>query len=139
MPVEYAVDANVILRFVLGDDAQLSARAKAAFTAMAAGDIALVCDPVNLAEAVWVMSSYYGVPPREIADALIPLVKAPGFLLPGKDRYAAALEFYGQGQLRFGDACVCATALQTTGGRLLSFDRALSRVPGVVRTEAPAR
>jgi predicted nucleic acid-binding protein len=136
MPLEYAVDANVILRFVLGDDPRLSAKAAAIFRAVEAGEVALACDPVNLAEAVWVLSSHYHAPCEAIAEALLPLVKASGFHLPDKDRYLRALELYGQGRLRFGDACACATAEVASQGRLISFDRRLSRVPGIERMEA---
>ena len=135
MPVAYAVDANVLLRFVLGDHAELSAKAEAVFAAAEAGDVVLACDPVNLAEAVWVLSSHYKASCGEIAEALLPLVKMTGFQVPEKDRYVRALELYGQGALGFGDACACATAEETSEGRLVSFDRALSRVPGIQRVE----
>jgi len=135
MPVEYAVDANVILRFLLRDSAALSEKAETAFRAMEAGEVTLVCDPVNLAEAVWTMSSYYKVPHHEIAGALLPLVRARGFHLPDKERYVRALELHGERGIRFGDACACATAEDACEGRLLSFDRGLSRVPGIARTE----
>jgi predicted nucleic acid-binding protein len=137
-PVAYAVDANVILRLVLGDDPHLSAKAEAVFRAMEAGEVTLVCDPVNLAEAVWVLSSYYKASCEDIAGALLPLVKRSGFHVPERDRYARALELYGKGLLRFGDACACATAITACQGRLVSFDRKLSRVLGLERTEAIA-
>ena len=133
--IEYAVDANVILRFVLGDDPGLSAKARTVFKAMEDGEVLLSCDPVNLAEAVWVLSSYYKASCADIADALLPLVKAAGFQVPDKDRYVRALELFGQGALRFGDACACATAAVAGGGRLISFDRRLSSVPGIRRIE----
>ena len=135
-PAECAVDANVILRFVLGDDAHLSAKATAVFEAMEAGEAVLVCDPVNLAEAVWVLSSYYKASCGDITEALLPLVKMSGFQIPEKDRYVRALELYGQELLRFGDACACATAMAACAGRLVSFDRQLTRKPGVERMEA---
>ncbi len=133
---ECAVDANVILRFVLGDDPGLSAKARAVFKAMENGEAVLVCDPVNLAEAVWVLSSYYKASSADIADALLPLVKAVGFHLADKDRYVRALELFGQGILRFGDACACSTAITAGAGCLISFDRRLSSVPGIRRIEA---
>ena len=135
MPVEFAIDANVLLRFVLGDHAELSAKAVAAFAAAETGVVVLTCDPVNLAEAVWVLSSHYKASCGEIAEALLPLVKMNGFHIPDKDRYVRALELYGQGALGFGDACACATAEATSEGRLVSFDRALSRMPGIERVE----
>ncbi len=137
-PIEYTVDANVILRFVLGDDPQLSAKAGEVFRAMEAGEVTLACDPVNLAEAVWVLSSHYKASCEDIAESLLPLAKTSGFKLPERDRYVRAFELYGQGLLRFGDACACATAESASQGRLVSFDRKLSRVPGIQRTETVA-
>jgi predicted nucleic acid-binding protein len=134
--IECAVDANVILRFILGDDPHLSAKAKAVFKAMEASEVILACDPVNLAEAVWVLSSHYKAPCADIAEALLPLVKAAGFRLPEKDRYVQALELFGQGALRFGDACACETAMAAGDGRLISFDRRMSGVSGIKRIEA---
>jgi predicted nucleic acid-binding protein len=135
MPVAYAVDANVLLRFVLGDHDELSAKSQAVFAAAEAGEVTLACDPVNLAEAIWVLSSHYKASREHIAEALLPLVKMAGLQMPDKGRYVRALELYGQGVLGFGDACACATAEATSEGRLVSFDRALSRAPGIARVE----
>jgi len=138
-PAEYAVDANVILRYVLRDDAGLFRKANAVFAAMEAGQVALICDPVNLAAAVWVLGSVYGASEREAAEALLPVVKAAGFRMSDKDRYIRALEWYGEGRMEFGNACACATAAHAAEGRLVSFDRRLSRAPGIERAEAVGR
>jgi len=135
MAVEFAVDANVILRFVLGDPPELFDKAQAAFQAVESGEATLRCDPVNLAEVVWLLSSYYKVSCADIAGALIPVVSAEGFTVPDKERYLRALALYGEGKLQFGDACACAAAELDCAGRLLSFDRALSKVPGIERAE----
>jgi predicted nucleic acid-binding protein len=135
-PALYAVDANVILRHVLGDDAKLSADAGAIFAAVQAGEARILCDPVNLAEVVWVLRSFYKMPNREIGEGLAALLKADGFVMPDKGRYLRALESVSEQDMRFGDACVCATAADECDGRLLSFDRKLSSVEGVTRTEA---
>lgn len=103
---------------------------------MEAAEVILGGDPVNLAEAVWILPSYYKASYAHIADALLPLVKAAGFRLPDKDRYVQALELYGQGASRFRDACACATAIAAGDGRLISFDRRLSTVPRIRRIKA---
>ena len=129
------IDANVILRFILLDHAELSAKATGVFEALAAGEVILECDPVNLAEVVWVLSSHYEIEPRAIAEKLGSLVSSEGFRISDKSRYVNALEMYGSGQCHFGDACACATALEKSDGQLLSFDRKLSRVSGITRSE----
>jgi len=136
--VQSALDANVILRYVLGDAEELSAKAGAILQGVERGEMVLSCDPVTLAEVVWVLSSYYGLPNQKISEGLGPIIKAEGFLMPEKDRYVLALELYANSIEHYGDACACATALQDCEGRLYSCDRKLSSVPGIHRSEAPA-
>jgi predicted nucleic-acid-binding protein len=66
---------------------------------------------------------------------LEPIIKAEGFIVPNKDRYIRALKLYSESVSHFGDACACAAALEDCDGRLLSFDRKLSGVDGIRRTE----
>lgn len=135
MPVEYAIDANVILQFVLADHPGLFAKARDIFAAAEAGEVTLHCDPVNLGEVVWVLSSHYKVSCADIESTLTSLLSAAGFVVPDKQRYMRALALFGAGELRFGDACACAAAEIDCAGRLVSFDRALSKVHGIKRSE----
>ena len=129
-----AIDANVIVRF-LTKDHEHYAPARAIFEAVRDGKAQVVCDPVNLAEVVWVLQSYYREPPERVGKALADLVKAPNFVVPQKERYLKALELYAARKLSFADACACAAALDDCDGRIYSFDRKLSGVPGVERLE----
>ena len=129
------IDANVILRYLLKDNSVLSPKAKQTIDAMDDGKITLLCDPVTLAEVVWVMTSFYNMPPNVIESHLTPLVGAPGFAVANKEHYLRALKLFASSIPHFGDACACAAALETADGRLLSFDRKLSRVPGIRRLE----
>ena len=131
-----AVDANVLLRYLVGDQKQQAAQATALLQAVEREEAALVCDPVTLAEVVWVLSSFYELSNAAISKALLPVVQAPGFLLSDKPRYVRALQLYATTVRAFGDACACAAALEEGGGRLYSFDRKLSKVAGVERAEA---
>lgn len=133
----YAVDANVILRFLLRDDEALAARAFEVIEAADEGRIVLVCDPVTLAEVVYVMVSVYQLANAEIGAALIAFLQPDGVILAEKDRYLRALRLFAETVPHFGDACACAAAQQECGGRLLSFDRKLSSVAGIERSEAP--
>ena len=133
----FSVDANVILRFLLRDHDELSPKARATIEAAAGGHIAIVLDPVLLAEVVWVLTSYYELSRAEIAAGLEPILKMDGVAMENKERYMRALEIYGSTQAHFGDACACAAALEDCNGRLISFDRKLSEVEGISRTESP--
>lgn len=131
----FAVDSNVLLRYLTRDNEDLWAKADAAMARMANGEIILHCEPMILGEMVWVLSSFFKLTRREISDLLEPLVSAKGFHIPGKGRYIRALELYGSSVPHFGDACACAAAIEESEGRLLSFDKELSAVEGVERTE----
>ena len=99
------------------------------------GRIELLCDPVTLAEIVFVLGSAGGLDRAQIYQLLDPVVKAKGFRIPNKHIYALAIELYGASVPHFGDACACALALTECEGRLISFDRKLSSVAGVGRIE----
>jgi predicted nucleic acid-binding protein len=133
----FSIDANVILRFVLGDHEKLSPKARTIIQDVRDGRIIVMCDPIILAEVIWVLSSYYERTRAEICDALQPILKSDCVIMPIKSRYIHALELYGSTQAHFADACACAAALEDCDGRLLSFDRKLSVVEGIKRTESP--
>ena len=131
----YAVDANVMLRYLLRDNEEQWAKADALMHEMENGRLQLLCDPVQLAEIVWVLKSVYGLQREQIANSLVSIVSASSFHVPDKDRYVHALNLYGTSVRDFGDACACAAALEECEGRLLSFDRKLSSVEGISRLE----
>jgi len=132
-----ALDANVILRFILRDHKELSAKAREIMQAASDGRIAAHCDPVIVAEVVYVLSSQYGASRAQIAEALERILKPESTVMPGKERYLRALRIYAETTAHFGDACACAAAIEDCEGRLLSFDRELSKIEGIGRSERP--
>ena len=131
----FGIDSNVILRYLLGNHQVLSPKAKTVMDQMEDGRLAVMCDPVTLAEVVWVLKSHYGMDPEMICIKVKPLIEARGFLMPDKRMYVRALELYGSVIPHFGDACACASAIEKCEGRVFSFDRDLSKVHGVTRLE----
>lgn len=130
-----SIDSNIILHYLTRDQEELWAKADAAFARLDSGEISLHCDPMVLGEVVWTLHSFYKLPPPEISVLLEPLLKAKHFRMPNKETYIRALELYGCDVPHFGDACACAAALEDCGGRLLSFDKRLSKVEGISRVE----
>ncbi|MGD9498000.1 MAG: PIN domain-containing protein [Armatimonadota bacterium] len=125
----------MIVRYLVGDDEALAAKSTAILQAVERGETVVVCDPVQLAEVVWVLSSYYELSNAEISAALLAIVQADGFLMGDKARYVRALRLFGGPVPHFGDACACAVAVEECDGRLYSFDRKLCSVEGISRAE----
>lgn len=136
-PACYQIDANVILRYVARDNPDHFVKARCILEGMQRGDLVLDCDPVTLGEVVWVLKSFYKIANADIVIGLLPIIQSPRFRMPNKDRYLDALTLFGTSVSSYGDACCCAAALESCAGRLFSFDRALSGVPGVERMEEP--
>lgn len=132
----FAIDANVLLRYLLGDNQTLSPKARDIMTQMENEEIVISCDPVILAECVWVMESFYKIPKEIISSKLIGLVSADGFVLPNKKRYLHALTLFASSISHYGDACACAAAIETSEGNLLSFDKKLTSIKGITRMES---
>lgn len=125
------IDANIILRFLLKDDAELSPRAREILLSVQDERLRVFCDPVNFAEVVWVLSSFYKVGRREIRDLLLPLLQLENFILPDKERMMKALELFALSVPHFGDACLCAAAIDMTEGEIISFDKKVKSVKGI--------
>ena len=132
----YAIDANVILRYLLGEGGAPGEKAARIMEALDDGKISVWCDPVILAEVVWVLTLFYRREPAAVGAALLPIMKHDGLHMPEKERYVRALELFSHGGVHYGDACACATAQGECGGRLFSFDRKLSKVEGITRLES---
>ena len=128
----YCIDANIILRFLLGDNEKLSPAAEAIMLDVEKGDLSVWCESVVLAEVVWVLSSFYKVERVKITEFLLPLIQMEYFLMAEKDRMIHALNLFSGPVPHFGDACLCAAALDISKGRILSFDKKLKNVSGIV-------
>lgn len=131
----YTIDANIILRYLTHDQEDHFAKAAAILEAVQDDKVEVYCEPVTLAEVVWVLAKVYGLSPQQITTGLSPIVASRSFKMPDKPRYLRALELYASDLPHFGDACACAAALDVSDGKLLSFDKDLSSVQGISRLE----
>jgi predicted nucleic-acid-binding protein len=114
-----AIDTNVIVRFLTGDDPGQAARAR---KLVEAGDI-LVPTSVLL-ETEWVLRSGYGFATGRIVQALRAFAGLPGVTLEDPQLAARALDWAEQG-LDFADGLHLGRARGCTA--FMSFDRKLAK------------
>lgn len=125
-----AVDTNVLVRLVVGDDPE-QARAAERFTASGAW-----ASHLALAEAAWVLDAVYGRTAEQIAIAIDTLLNHKDLTLQDPDVVAAALEQFRQHPaLGFSDCLVLETARKSGHLPLGTFDRRLARLPGAERLQ----
>ena len=122
-----AVDTNVVVRYLTGDDPGQAARAKAAVDA---GNVFV--STTVLLESAWVLRSVYGLAGEEAAAALRAFSGLPGVSVESPDLIAEALGRAEKGMdvadaLHLGAAARCEA--------LLTFDRRFIELAG----DAPVR
>lgn len=127
-----AIDTNVVVRFLTGDDPGQARRAR---VVLDAGPV-LVPTTVIL-ESEWVLRSGYGLEKTEVIGALLGFAGLPNTVLQEPERVSRALEWAAAG-LDFADALHLAAAADCEA--LVSFDRKLASAAkrvGALPVEAP--
>jgi predicted nucleic acid-binding protein len=129
------IDANIILRYLTNDPPEMVQRAEDLIDDVASGRRAVVVEDVIPAEVVWTLKSFYRADRVSIADRLLQLVSNDNVLNPDKASLSLALTLFGQHNLDFADALLAARSLTRDDTEIISFDRGIDRISGVVRLE----
>ena len=125
-----AVDTNVLVRLVVGDDAR-QAQAAEAFVAQGAWVSQLV-----LAETTWVLESVYELRAEQLAVAIEMLLNHQALTLQDSDTVARALTlFRDRPALGFSDCLVLEVARAAGHLPLGTFDRDLATRDGAARID----
>jgi predicted nucleic-acid-binding protein len=115
------LDTNVILRFVLGDDANQSPKAHAYMSRLEGAAEFAELEDVVLAETVWVLEKRANVPRFEIVRTLSDLLEFEGVRFRGKRIGLQALTFFGSTNCDIAD-CLLAARANSKRARVVSFD-----------------
>lgn len=114
------IDANVILRFLIGDDQEMLSAAKAAIESGNAYTL-----PSVLAEVVYVLNGHYEVERPLIRDSLTSLLNTVAVEYPLVIK--SALDYYADRNIDFVDGILVSYA-RLLGEDVLSFDKKLNKL-----------
>jgi predicted nucleic-acid-binding protein len=114
-----AIDTNVLVRFLTGDDPEQAATARELF----AREPIWIAKTVLL-EAEWVLRSAYGFEPGAVRDALKKTISLPNVGTEDPQAVLSALALAAHG-ITLADALHLTSTPQ--GGEFVSFDRAFIR------------
>ena len=132
-----ALDTNVILRYLVGDDAEQAEAARALLDGLTPGNPGFICREVVL-EVAWVLEKSYGFTRSRIAESLMDLTASDSLVVENSDDVAASAHRYRQGGPGFSDLMVLSAAERVGAVPLRTFDRRLARMDGAVLVESPA-
>jgi len=128
-----ALDTNVLVRFLVSDDAAQTARAKALIRRTAIRDAQLLVTDVVACELVWVLESGYDFSKKEIADLLHALLRSQQLRFQRADELSRALAAFETGRGDFSDYVIREIARSDGAASVATFDKKLWSEPGFER------
>jgi predicted nucleic-acid-binding protein len=121
------IDANVILRYLLEDHAELSPRAKTLI------DENTVETPTEvICEVVFVLTKVYNLKREEIAASLIDFYNNTNCILSHRETILKGIEYFGKRNLDFVD-CLLAAYCEIEHVAIHTFDDKLNNLLAVIR------
>jgi len=120
-----ALDTNVIIRFLVGDDEPQGRRVRVLLEdCREKGEACLVTHPV-LCELEWVLDSVYKASRTNVATALRVLQTTPPFVLQDESLVERAIRSYARGKADFSDYLLGEIAEARGARTTFTFDRTL--------------
>jgi predicted nucleic-acid-binding protein len=122
-----ALDTNVLVRFLVEDDATQTARAAALIEGVTQTGERLFVSDVVVCELVWVLDAAYRVRRGEIGSTLAALLRAKQLRFESTDRLTRAIHAFNAGRGDFADYVIHEHARGAGCDEVATFDRALLR------------
>ena len=127
---KYLLDTNIILRFLLGDHKDHSPLAEGLFREAMEGKCVLILTDVAIAEAVWVLMSFYKVNRSNTAEKLSKIIGSVGIKCPNQNQMLDALDRFKTTSCDFFD-CYLAAMASDSEYHVASFNQSFKKFKDV--------
>ena len=127
------IDANVIIRYLVGDGGDHAPRARSLFQKAADGQVVLIIPEIVFIETVHVLRSYYKISRNNITQALRGLIRLPGVeTVTPISVLTQALDYFETVEnVPWPDAFIAAHALAADMPEVYSFDGHFDKFEGI--------
>jgi predicted nucleic-acid-binding protein len=125
------LDTNVLLRFLLQDEPDQSARATKLMSSFSLEEPGFISN-VTLAESVWVLERTYRRPKQEIGSFVRGLLDAEELVVENHEAVAQALRKFDGSKADFADCLIERLGHSAGCSRTMTFDLNASKVSGMV-------
>ena len=119
----FALDTNVIVRYIAQDDPVQSAAATRIFEDIISDKNHGFITSIALCETLWVLSRAYGQPREKLVEVIEALLKADNLELEHRDLVWNAKEDFRNGNADFSDYLIARIGKVQGASTTLSFDR----------------
>ncbi len=127
-----ALDTNVLVRVLVGDDVRQSHEARALVDRALADQASLFVSTVVLCEVVWVLRAGYRKSRAVLTESLLSLLATEQLEFERRSEVERALNAYAQGSGDFSDYLIREVARQHGARAVATFDRVLWQDAGFV-------
>ena len=129
-----ALDTNVIVRYLVGDNPEQAEAARGLIDELTPGAPGFICREV-VVEVAWVLERSYRFTPARVAEALMDLTASDSLVVENSDDVAAAAHRFRQGGAGFSDHMILTAADRAGATPLYTFDRRLAKMRGAILVE----
>ena len=124
------LDTNVLVRYVLQDDARQSPRASRLIESLSVDEPGFV-PVVTLVELAWVLGAGYKLPRVQLAAVLETLLRSKELVIDRADLVMQALARFSTGSADFADALIERTAAAAGCTTTMTFDLGAAKAAGM--------
>jgi predicted nucleic-acid-binding protein len=124
------LDTNVLVRYIMQDDAKQAAKAAAlveSLTVEVPGFVSLV----SVVELGWVLSSSYDLTREQVAQTLDLLLRTKQMVVDRADQVLSALRVFKGGSADFADCLIERAAASAGCDRTMTFDAGAAKTAGM--------
>jgi predicted nucleic-acid-binding protein len=137
VPPSLIVDANILVRYLTGDDPAQSPQATDLFRAANTGQVRLIIPTTAVQETVYALETYYHHDASVIGPKLLSLLALPNVEAPDARWLIDGIQWYRSKNSDFGDALICAYASHM-GCELATFDIGILKKFTEITASTPA-
>lgn len=125
------LDTNVLVRYIMQDDARQSQKATRLIESLD-NDTPGFVTLVSVIELYWVLTSCYGLSENQFAQALETILRARAFVVDRADQVWRALHSFAAGKADFADCLIERCANAAGCSQTMTFDVGASKHAGMV-------
>ena len=124
------LDTNVLVRYIMQDDAKQSAKATTLIESLDADRPGFI-SVVSILELYWVLTSCYDLNHDQVKMALEVLLRTKQIVVDRADQILRALRVFESGKADFADCLIERTAASAGCEQTLTFDVSASKYAGM--------
>ena len=124
------LDTNVLVRYVMQDDAKQAAQATKLVESFSADDPGFV-SIVSIVELGWVLSSSYGLTRAQVAEGLDALLRTKEIIVDRAEHVIKALRVFKSGSADFADCLIASGSTAAGCSATMTFDQRAAKSAGM--------